>query len=128
MERHGMPAVLIVDDEAVFRGALAKLLRRRGFQTLEADSGDAALGLIANPEADVAVVLTDVKLPRTSGLELADRIKKLAPKVGVFLMSGYPLRTLEREYGISKDLISFFITKPFDVEVLAARIREALGV
>jgi DNA-binding NtrC family response regulator len=122
-----MTTVLLVDDEAAFRTTLAKLLQRRGFQTLEADSVEAALAIMADSGTSVALVLTDVVLPRSSGLELADRVKELAPNVRILFMSGYPLRTLEREHNMSRDLMSAFIQKPFNSETLTARIREALG-
>jgi DNA-binding NtrC family response regulator len=123
-----MSTVLIVDDEKGFCQSISALLRRRGFQTFEADSADAAMALLAASEIGIDVVLTDVVMPFTTGLMLADRAKVRHPDIKFLFMSGYPLPTLEREFGLSRELMPGFLQKPFLADAVVARIREVLGV
>jgi len=74
-ERKGR--VLIVDDEANARDALAELLREESYETETASGGRRALELM--PEFEPEVVLTDLKMPGLDGLGLLRRGKELAP-------------------------------------------------
>src|SRR5271170_7106873 len=104
-----MTTVLVVDDEAGFRSTLVRLLRKRGFETLEADCAETALVQIRNPGAKVELILLDVILPNMSGLELAKRVEEGNINLKILFMSGYPLNILKRNFGISKNLLPLFL-------------------
>jgi two-component system cell cycle sensor histidine kinase/response regulator CckA len=117
-------SILIVDDEAMFRQTLGRLLKRQGFQVLEADSAETAFAALRDSDLSVDVMVTDVVMPGIGGVALADRAQKLYPGMKVLFMSGYPFRTLERDYGMSPNLLPFFLTKPFRLEALTKMVGE----
>ncbi len=120
--------VLVVDDEPVLRELVAFILIDKGFQVLEAESGDAAFKLICSHDFDV--VVSDVRMPNGNGVDLLNRIGALDKrKPMVFLVSGYSEISLEeaRKLG-ARDLLN----KPVDYDklcqaiVLSARHQNAI--
>jgi two-component system alkaline phosphatase synthesis response regulator PhoP len=79
--------VLVVDDEGAIRYSVSKTLQRIGYQVDEAASGEEALDMIARHEYEV--ILTDIRMPGLSGVELLKRIKDISPDAIVILMTGY---------------------------------------
>src|SRR4051794_17384025 len=79
--------VLLVDDELNMRITLAALLEMEGFEVVEAENGEEALRLVAEQSFDC--VLTDVRMPGISGVELSQKIKELHPGKPVMLMTAY---------------------------------------
>jgi len=79
--------VLVVDDEGAIRYSVSKTLQRIGYQVDEAASGEEALELIARHEYEV--ILTDIRMPGLSGVDLLKRIKDISPDAIVILMTGY---------------------------------------
>jgi two-component system, OmpR family, alkaline phosphatase synthesis response regulator PhoP len=79
--------VLVVDDEGAIRYSVSKTLQRVGYQVAEASSGEEALEMMRNQPYDV--VLTDIKMPGLTGVELLRQIKETAPDSIVILMTGY---------------------------------------
>lgn len=77
--------ILLVEDDLKVRQALRRALRALGHTVLEAS--DAEQALRALPEGRFGFVLSDVQMPGMSGLELLRRVKALAPKLPVILMS-----------------------------------------
>ena len=118
--------ILVVDDHDSVRLLLAKALRRRGFNVAEADSGVAALALLASMKTKLSLALIDVVMPGMDGPTLAKRIDGLYPDSKILFMSGYPFATLEREHGFTADLLPFFLRKPFGADVLIAKVNELL--
>lgn len=111
-------SVLVVDDEPVLRELVAFILIDKGFQVLEAESGDAAFQLICKHDFDV--VVSDVRMPNGSGVELLTRISHMTKrKPMVFLVSGYSEISLEeaRKLG-ARDLLN----KPVDYDKLCQAI------
>ncbi|HET9236840.1 MAG TPA: response regulator [Oligoflexus sp.] len=111
-------SVLVVDDEPVLRELVAFILIDKGFQVLEAESGDAAFQLICKNDFDV--VVSDVRMPNGSGVELLTRISSMTKrKPMVFLVSGYSEISLEeaRRLG-ARDLLN----KPVDYDKLCQAI------
>ncbi len=83
-----MAQVLIVDDEKSIRRTLGEFLREAGYAVVEAEDADAAQQRLA--EATFDVVVTDIILPRISGVELLRRIQDTSPDVQVVMMTGEP--------------------------------------
>jgi two-component system, OmpR family, alkaline phosphatase synthesis response regulator PhoP len=79
--------VLVVDDEGAIRYSVSKTLQRVGYQVAEASSGEEALEMMRSQPYDV--VLTDIKMPGLTGVELLRQIKETAPDSIVILMTGY---------------------------------------
>ena len=79
--------VLVVDDEGAIRYSVSKTLQRVGYNVAEAASGEEALDTMKKHHFDV--VLTDIRMPGLTGVELLKRIKEQAPDAIVILMTGY---------------------------------------
>jgi DNA-binding response OmpR family regulator len=79
--------ILVVDDEGAIRYSISKTLQRVGYQVHTAASGEEALEMMQRQEYDV--VLTDIRMPGLSGVDLLARIKEQAPDAVVILLTGY---------------------------------------
>lgn len=84
---HENATVLVVDDEGAIRYSVTKTLERVGYQVVTASSGEEALEILAGQNFDV--VLTDIRMPGISGVDLLARIKEQSPDAIVILMTGY---------------------------------------
>lgn len=79
--------ILVVDDEGAIRYSITKTLQRVGYHVEAAASGEEALEMMKNQDYDV--VLTDIRMPGLTGVELLGRIKDMAPDSVVILLTGY---------------------------------------
>jgi DNA-binding response OmpR family regulator len=113
--------VLVVDDEPIVREVVVSYLRREGFDTLEAEDGDTARGLVEQ-EAPNLVVL-DVMLPGTDGLELCRWIRARSDTPVIMLTA----RGEEADRIVGLELgADDYVTKPFSPRELATRVRTVL--
>jgi PAS domain S-box-containing protein len=78
--RHDVRRALVVDDEAAIRKLLVRLLERRGFEVIEAETGTAALDAAGG--SSLSVVLCDIRMPGMSGIELYRRMSSMDPEIG----------------------------------------------
>jgi two-component system, NtrC family, response regulator AtoC len=101
--------LLVVDDEQSIRKLCVTVGEALGFVCLEAESGESALALLE--EQPVHMVLTDMVMPRMSGLEFLERVKKLLPRTEVALMTGHG--SIETAVQAMKLGAYDYITKPF---------------
>jgi CheY-like chemotaxis protein len=81
--------VLVVEDDGPVRRMTARALREAGYQTLEAESGRAALDLIRQRQGRLDLVVSDIGIPEMDGYELARRLEQERPDLPVLYMSGY---------------------------------------
>ncbi|HYM79909.1 MAG TPA: PAS domain-containing protein [Candidatus Limnocylindria bacterium] len=124
--RHGdQGTVLLVEDEMAVRAPIFESLRREGYDVLEAASADAALDLFFLYREHIDLVVTDVVMPKMSGGELVQRLRKGRPGLRVIYMSGYNEDAIVRA-GVRDDG-DLFLQKPFALGTLTARVRELLG-
>jgi two-component system response regulator AtoC len=101
--------LLVVDDEQSIRKLCVTVGEALGFVCLEAENGESALALLE--EQPVHMVLTDMVMPRMSGLEFLERVKKLLPRTEVALMTGHG--SIETAVQAMKLGAYDYITKPF---------------
>lgn len=112
--------VLMVDDEERFRITTAKILDRKGFETILAASGEEALEKMAdNPD----VVILDVKMSGLDGHETLKLIKNKTPDTPVIMLTGHGgVPSAKKAY----DTGAFdYLSKPCDVDLLSAKIKDA---
>jgi len=81
--------VLLVEDDPLVRSVLERLLRAMGHRVESAESGDAALELLAHDAPPLDLLVTDVLMPGINGPELADRLVASLPDLRVIFVSGY---------------------------------------
>jgi len=119
------PTVLLVEDEDALRSSIRRLLQAEGYTVLEAQNGATALRLLEGPAAsDVALVLTDLRMPVMDGRQLAAALARVRPNVPIVFMSGYTAQLMDMRL-ISPDLP--FLAKPFRNDELLAAVRRYLG-
>jgi two-component system KDP operon response regulator KdpE len=111
--------LLIVDDESAIRWALRKTLQGMSFEIVEAESGEQAIALVRTTRFDA--LLLDVAMPGMNGIEVCKRIRKLMPLLGIVMLT---VRNTEEDKIEALDAgADDYITKPFHVRELAARLR-----
>ncbi len=112
--------VLMVDDEEQFRETTKKLLKRRGFETLLAGSGEEAIDkLEENPD----VVILDIKMPGMDGHQALKEIKERFPDLPVIMLTGHGAMPSAREALVEGAFD--YLSKPCDMDLLASKISEA---
>jgi DNA-binding NtrC family response regulator len=114
--------ILVVDDEPGMRKSLAIMLRRDGHTVIEAPDGVEAAGLLEREIFDL--VIADLKMEHLTGLDLLRLVKQATPAIEVILMTGYG--TVESAVEAMKLGAFDFITKPFRLEEILLRVRNAL--
>ncbi len=112
--------VLMVDDEERFRNTTAKILSRKGFQTILAASGEEALEKLGgNPD----VVILDVKMSGMDGHQTLEKIKAIMPDLPIIMLTGHgDLSGARKAY---KTGAFDFLAKPCDIDLLADKIHDA---
>jgi two-component system KDP operon response regulator KdpE len=111
--------LLIVDDETAIRWALHKTLQRMNFEIVEAETGEQAIALVRTVHFDA--VLLDIGMPGMNGIETCKRIRKLMPLLGIVMLT---VRNSEEDKIQALDAgADDYITKPFHIGELAARLR-----
>lgn len=113
----------VIDDDDEVRSSLAFLLASAGFETALHDS--AASFLDALPRIDAGCVVTDVRMPRMSGIDLLKRLRQQGTSLPVIVMTGHGDLSLAVE--AMKAGAFDFLEKPFDGETLLASVQVALG-
>jgi DNA-binding NtrC family response regulator len=84
-----MPAVLVVDDEALIRWSVAETLEAEGYTVLEAGSAREALERFADGGNGIGLAVLDLRLPDCADLALLRRIREIAPECRIILMTAY---------------------------------------
>lgn len=114
--------ILFVDDEESQRKAIGGFIEKKGFYIKTCPDGDAALELIRNESWDI--VLSDLKMPGMTGIELLRQAKQLVPDIVFILFTAYG--TVEGAVEAMKLGAFDFVTKPVDLDVLEMMINKAL--
>ncbi len=120
----GAETILIVDDDPSVLQVASKVLRRGGYEVVEAGSGEAALRAAEQAEGRIDLLLTDVVMPGMGGRELAERLSERFPAIRLLFMSAYTEDEVILQ-GVRVAGMSF-IAKPFTVNGLRAKVREVL--
>lgn len=121
-----METVLIVDDEKNYPLILSAVLQDVGYETLTANSGMEALEILNHANADVDLVLTDMKMPVMDGIELLEKIKTINPHLPVMMMTAYG--TVEKAVEAMQKGAYNYILKPFDNEGLIIFVKKAIDM
>lgn len=119
----GTESLLVVEDDKTVRKMIVSALTQCGYRVQEAGEVAEALPLIES-SFRFDLVITDVIMPKMSGKDLYDRIKKIRPDMKVLFISGYTDDVLEHSGVLDEG--AFFLEKPFSPARLSRKIREVI--
>jgi two-component system cell cycle sensor histidine kinase/response regulator CckA len=123
-----LETVLVVDDEDDVRRLLVDVLRLGAYVVLEARDGEHALEIAQRHGGPIDLLVSDIVMPRLTGLELADRLRSRHPELKVLFMSGYAERESERDRLRELSPNEQYIQKPFLPAELFRRANAILRV
>ena len=122
----GSETVLIVEDDGSLLNLARKILQLRGYTVLAAENGEEALKVSEGHKGPIHLLLTDVVMPGIGGRELAELLQPMRPEIKVIYMSGYTDDAIVH-HGILTPGVNF-LEKPFTMDGLAKKVREALDI
>ncbi|MBX3365563.1 MAG: sigma-54-dependent Fis family transcriptional regulator [Phycisphaeraceae bacterium] len=118
-----MNTVLVVDDKEMMRDSVGATLQRAGFGVMTADSAEKALDLVARRRPDA--VISDLKMPGMTGLELLEKLRGIDEDLPVVLMTAFG--TIETAVRAIKLGAFDYITKPFEGDELIIAVKRAIA-
>ncbi|NQD80805.1 nitrogen regulation protein NR(I) [Pseudomonas seleniipraecipitans] len=113
--------VWIVDDDRSIRWVLEKALQQEGMTTQSFDSADGVLGRLARQQPDV--IISDIRMPGSSGLELLARIREMHPRLPVIIMTAHS--DLDSAVASYQGGAFEYLPKPFDVDEAVSLVKRA---
>ena len=114
----------MVEDEALLRLTVSKVLRKKGLAVIEAFDGFSALELVRAHKDEIDVMLLDVTLPGMSGREVFEQALRLRPDLKIILTSAYSKETVDASFSGLR--VESFVRKPFQLAELLQLLRDAL--
>jgi PAS domain S-box-containing protein len=121
-----LATILIVEDDDALRVALAQILRRRGFETLDAANGADAINLLRANSIKIDMMLLDMTIPGPSSREVAALAAEARPGLKVVLTSAYDEKVVRTT--VSATQACGFVRKPFQIDELVYTLRSALSL
>jgi CheY-like chemotaxis protein len=121
---NGSETVLVVEDELAVRRLAVEVLRRHGYQVLEAGNGGEAIAVADGYPGKIHVLLTDLIMPEMNGADLATRLTERRPATRVLYISGYTDQAVMG--GGLIDPATNFLQKPFTSDCLVSALRQVL--
>jgi DNA-binding NtrC family response regulator len=118
-----MSTILVVDDKDMMRDSVSATLQRAGFTVITADGGEKAVELVSRKRPDA--VVSDLKMPGMTGLELLERLRAIDDELPVVLMTAFG--TIETAVRAIKQGAFDYITKPFEGDELIIAVKRAIA-
>jgi CheY-like chemotaxis protein len=119
---NGTATILVVDDEALIRTAINRMLQAIDCQILNATNGNEALAICEQWKGAIHLMLTDVMMPGMNGFDLADHVTKRWPSIKILFISGFATDAAIRRRTSNHPLLQ----KPFTRDQLTCKVRELL--
>ncbi|MDJ0944159.1 MAG: PAS domain-containing protein [Kiloniellales bacterium] len=120
----GRGTVLLVEDEEAVRAFSARVLRNKGYNVLEARSGEVALEVMRDHGDPIDLLITDVVMPQLDGPGLVREVRAERPELKVIYISGYTERNLSQSLDLEGP--THFLAKPFTLKQFAEKVKEVL--
>jgi two-component system cell cycle sensor histidine kinase/response regulator CckA len=120
----GSATILLVEDEDAVRVFSARALRNKGYQVLEATSGESALEVLERDGERVSLIVTDVVMPEMDGPTLVRTVRATRPEMKVILISGYTEDRFRDQVDVGGPV--HFLPKPFSLKQLAGKVKDVL--
>ena len=116
--------VLMVEDDAAVLNMGRRMLEGLGYRVIAAGSPEAAITMALEWPDTIHLLVTDVVMPELSGADLSRQIQQICPEIKTLIMSGYPADAIADHGVLDRGVI--FMPKPFTMQGLAQKVREAL--
>lgn len=120
----GTETILMAEDDAALRRLSRIVLESFGYNVITADNGEDAITKYMENRDNIQLIILDMIMPKKSGKEVYDEIRKLAPVVKTLFVSGYTMDIVSRRELLDQDLD--FILKPVSPKDLLKKVRELL--
>jgi two-component system, cell cycle sensor histidine kinase and response regulator CckA len=120
----GTETLLVVEDEEMLMMSLRMVLVERGYKVISAEDGLAAVNIYKERKKEIALVLTDLGLPKMSGMDVCAQIKKLNPSARMIVATGFLDPEMKSEF--LKAGVQHFLYKPYDLKKVLKVVREVL--
>ncbi len=121
----GAGRILLVEDEDAVRTFSSRALRNKGYEVLEADSGESALELMTADSGTIDLLITDVIMPNMDGPTLIGHVREEHPDMKVICISGYAEDRFRGRLDEGSETVHF-LAKPFSLKQLAAKVKDVL--
>ncbi|MBF0411895.1 MAG: response regulator [Desulfamplus sp.] len=118
--------VLVVDDHKMVRNMTAAMLKRMGFEVIEAENGSQAIEILEKSKESVNCLITDLSMPGLDGWATLDEIRKIKPGIPAILASGY-----DEAFAMSRDNSEkpqAFLHKPYSINDLKIALEKAINL
>jgi DNA-binding NtrC family response regulator len=116
--------ILVVDDDPGQRSLLQSFLGGQGFPITSAASGEEALGILETTR--VAMLISDIRMPGISGLQMLRRVRTMHPHLPVLLVTAYA--DIRDAVNAMRDGAVNYLEKPIDLDELLASVRQTVGI
>ena len=120
----GRETILLVDTDPETRKLAAFMLQKRGYAVLEARSAADAIAVYSAYPSAIDLLLTEILLPRMSGLDLAAQLLHSQPGLRILYMSHADYKSPSRQTRLDRE--RDFLPKPFTMSMLAGKVRDTL--
>ena len=120
----GKGTILLVEDEDAVRTFAARALATRGYEVLQAESGEAALAVVDAYDGRIDLVVSDVVMPNMDGPTMAKELKHKLPGTPIIFVSGYAEDAFAKSLDPAQEF--HFLPKPFSLKQLAAAVKEVM--
>jgi len=120
----GTETLLVVEDEELLMTSLQMMLVEKGYKVISAGDGLEAVNIYKERQKDIALVLTDLGLPKITGLDECTQIKKINSDARIVVATGFLDPVIKSEF--LKVKVQHFIYKPYDLKQVLKVIREVL--
>ncbi len=113
--------ILVIDDEVLMRNFLIEALKRKGLEAVAAENGNKALNLLKEQSFDL--IITDMKMPGITGMEVLKSVKESSPRTLVIIITAFG--SIENAVEAMQMGAFHYLIKPFSLESLMANIEKA---
>jgi PAS domain S-box-containing protein len=120
----GTETILFVEDEELLRTAVQSELESSGYKVYVAVDGREAIEIYKQHENEISLILTDMGLPKKTGIDVFQQVREINPRIKIVLASGFI--SLEQKSELLKAGANGFIQKPYDINGVLKMVREVL--
>ncbi|MBI3608947.1 MAG: response regulator [Nitrospirae bacterium] len=125
-QKNSRGRVLVIDDEADVRKSVTMSLTKSGYEVIEAEDGQQAIGLMNSGDNPLAVdvIICDIRMPKVNGIEAVSYFRAQYPSRPVLVLTGFP--DIQLATDLLKQGVVDYLVKPIEREKLAAAVESAM--